>query len=316
MSFFDECYQTKLNKDHMPYAWHTFWKSQIEELASVPFDLQIKKKTSLKNITQNHGTVLYNSSGGYRIHARYIAPISRKKVPLIVIFPDYLEIPTIYKSFFNKGFAQFVVQLRGHEVPLQNVDAQGNLTPKESYGYFAENLEDKEEYYMKKLYLDAYRTIEIISQITKFDQKRIAIWGKGIGAAMTLFAAKFTKKSKCQIIQYPSFCYLPLLSKCKSAYAKEINSKINQIRKMRNNIFSKTLNYFDASFFAEDIGISSAVFADIKNKGTLPQAVFSIFHELKGEKEMHLIAENNLDEETEQEKQSLKAVIDFLAHRL
>ena len=105
---------------------------------------------------------------------------------------------------------------------------------------------------------------------------------------MALFATKFTNKPLCQIIQYPSFCQLPLLPKSKSVYAKEIKSSINQVKKAKKNTLANTLNYFDASFFAEDIDISSIVFADLKNKGTLPQSAFAVFHELKGDKEMHL----------------------------
>ena len=317
MSFFDECYQADLSKEHKPPDWANFWKSEIQQLASVPFFLKKTKKRSSKNVSQVQQIVQFQSSGGYNIHAQYVIPaVSRKKFPLVIIFPDYLESPVVYKSLLDQGFAQLVIRLRGHEVPMQTVDDKGNVKKKSSYGYFAENLQDREEYYMKKLYLDAYRTLEIISVIKGFDRDRVALWGRGIGGAMGLFATKFTQWIKCQIIQYPSFCYLPLLFKCKSSYAEEIKPTVKRLKKVKNEIFSMTLNYFDASFMAEDIVIPTAVLADLKNKGALPETAFSIFHEIKGDKEIHLFNEVYPNGQVDQEKSTLKAVTNFLAGRL
>ena len=138
-------------------------------------------------------------------------------------------------------------------------------------------------------------------KLSKSMPVKLGIWGKGMGAIMGLFTAKFTDKIVSQVLQYPSFCYIDIISKSNSLYANEIKRVLKNKTPREKEKIKANLAYFDGLYLAENLATPSVLISDLENRAALPEQAFSIFNHLQGEKEMHLFAETGLSE-IEQER--------------
>ncbi len=303
MSFFDQCYQARANLINKPSDWKNFWYTEIQKVKSIPKSLIIKKKSTIKFKIKNQLTLQYNSVNNYRLSAQLFTSSSlRRKSPIVIIFPDYLEKFVISKNILNLGFLFCLVQIRGHNIPLTTLNQNGQVKERKSYGYFAENMESLYDYYMKQLLLDAYKTIEMLAEEPIVDTKRIGVWGRGIGATMALFTSKFSNHISSQLIESPSFCHTETLHKSHEHYAVEINTKLKRQSSSYQKKIKNNFKYFDGIFFAENLQVPSTFITNLNNKKKLPEQTFSIFHEIKSEKEIHIFTEDTPKLAEEQNK--------------
>ena len=317
MSFFDECYQSYTRDFTKPADWNLFWKNEIKKLQSIETETQIIKKVSNKLLTEINYSLKYYSADNFELTGQFVAPrLLTRKPPLLIIFNNYLDQPTISKAIVNSGIAQFVVRLRGHETPIQDIITESQNT-KMSYGYFQNRLLDKEQYYLKYLLLDAYRSYEIITSRTEFDKNKIAIWGSGTGALMALFVSYFAKnKPNCLFLSHPDICDVDLISQISKTPAfQEIYSTIKKTYATNKNniaLIKNNLSFFDGMNFVDDLNIPTAVLTNIANKDEAPQGAFSLFHKIKSEKEMHLQTDFNSTDPKSEIKKETETVIKYL----
>jgi len=290
MATFDECFANLPKLADQPKDWEAYWTRQLAKLKKVPSDVQSRRKVSKKLLTENHLFLTYQSAGKERLSAELLAPKKfRKKPPVVIVFPDYHEEAKLMPSLALSGIAQFVIKLRGHERLLEEPVADEETPEKEqSFGYFAENLLQKENYYLNNLFLDAYRTFEVVRQRHEIDSNRVGIWGRGTGAAMAIFVSKFMSRTASLFLEHPSFAHLDLTQNLsKSKYAQEINRFVRGHRKQSPQI-KNNLRYFDSLFFSPHIKAPTAMVVNLKNVNSVPQGSFAVFHHIPAEKEMHL----------------------------
>ncbi|MDH5720580.1 MAG: acetylxylan esterase [Spirochaetia bacterium] len=299
MSLFDECFNTYNFLTEKPKKWNAFWNKELEKLKSIPFEI----KKIQKDTTSTIYTIEYHSAEKQKIKGTLVLPEKVKKPPVIVFFPDYFSETKIYKSLNNAGFAQFSVRLRGHEnfkrLNKEAVEIKSDEIKEKSYGYFSENLLVLDNYYMKNLYLDAYRTLEILRLQKEINSSRIGIWGTGIGAAMGLFAASFMKRTSALFLESPSFALLSLTQNIsKTNYAREINSFI-RAKKANKHIIKENLNLLDSMYFADNLEIPVHLSVNLKDKENVPQGGFAVFHRIPSEKDILIftdLTENTTDD--------------------
>ena len=294
MSFFDECFRTYALLTEKPKKWKSFWEREIENLKKIPFDITKKEKTHSNTETI---VIEYSSAGRIRIKANLVLPPKKQKPPVIVLFHDYFSENRIYQSLTSAGFAQLSIRMRGHENfnRLQKEESATEETKSKSFGYFSENLLYPDNYYMKNLYLDAYRTLEVLRLQKNIDSSNIGIWGTGIGAAMGVFAACFMKRCSALFLENPGFSLLSLTQNLsKSEYSREINAFIRS-KQANRNIIKENLNLLDSMYFADDLNIPVYMALNLENKENAPQGGFALFHRVPSDKEMFIFSdiENN-----------------------
>ncbi len=317
MSFFDECYQSRANLTNKPGNWKEFWHSELQVIKSVPKSAVLEKKIGTDYKVKNQFHLKYNSVNNYQLSLQLVAASSvRKKLPTIIIFPDYVEKFSILKSILDLGFLVCLAQMRGHRESLTTINANGEVQELKSYGYFSDKIENPNQYYMRNLLLDGYQTIETLSEEPIVDSERIGVWGRGIGAAMALFVARFSAHVSSQVIESPSFCDLDNLHKSKEKFAKEIYTVIEKRGGSHEQSIKQNFRYFDGNFFAENLQTPSAFIANLDSKEISPKQTFILFNQIQGEKEMHIFTEDDPDGLEEQNKKTHQIVQEYFERTL
>lgn len=322
MALFDECFASEADLSLAPRDLDKFWNAQIARLKKIPLEVQTKKKVSRKIFTEQNLAVDFQSIDKYHMHAEFIAP--RKlvgKPPLVVIFPDYGKEAVAYKGLMNAGIAQLVIRLRGHEAPkpLHEPAAPGprkGEKSEESYGYFAERILEPAEYYANKIYLDAYRAMEVARLRREIDSSRIGIIGQGVGAAQALFAAAYMQRGEALYLENPAFLNLDQTQNISEAdYAREINGAAKGSKKIKQQI-KDNLRYFDPVYFAKKISASTAFSINLTNKEAVPHGGFALFHLLQHEKDMFLFTEGDSHALAEEKKKTVLNAVRYFKEKL
>ncbi|HDP80454.1 MAG TPA: acetylesterase, partial [Spirochaetes bacterium] len=137
-----------------------------------------------------------------------------------------------------------------------------------------------DSYYLKALYLDALRVIDVLRLRSDLDCGGVGIIGKGLGAAAAVFAAAHSPRVRALVLDTPSFCYLPLnQNHSTSDTAREINEYIAAHR-TRKSAVKKNLTYFDALNFSDMIDVPVMATVGFKDTLSPPQCVFALFNHL------------------------------------
>ncbi len=322
MALFDECFSSEADTSLAPKDLDKFWNGQIARLKKIPLDIHTRKKVSRKLFTEQNLTIDFQSIDKYHMQAQFIAP--RKligKPPLVVIFPDYGSESIAYKGLMNAGIAQMVVRMRGHEAPRPSQIQEKNVAKNKeerarSYGYFGEHLLDPEDYYATKIYLDAYRSLEVARLRKEIDTSRIGIIGQGIGAAQALFVAAYMQRGDAIYLENPAFLNLEQTQNLSEAdYAREINEAAKGSKKVKQQI-KENLRYFDPVYFAGRIGASTAFSVNLTNKHSVPHGSFAMFHLLRNEKDMFLFTEGDPVALAEEKRKTASNAVRYFKEKL
>ena len=210
-------------------------------------------------------------------------------------------------SVLDNSVAHYFTILRGHNELKFNSDNEETTTP----GYMIENILDIENYYVKSVFLDIYKSIDMLRLNKNLDCSKVGIMGKGFGAAAAIFASTYSKRIGGVVLDTPSFCHLPLSQNLsKSDAAKEINSYIASYRSQKNTV-KKNLTYFDVLNFADKINCPVLTTVGFKDIFSPPKCVFSLFNHLLCEKSIEVYPdEGNEAGGKKQFKKSLDWLID------
>lgn len=323
MALFDECFASEADLSLAPRDLEKFWNAQIQRLKKIPLEIQTKKKVSRKIFTEQNLTVEFQSMDKYHMQAQFIAPRKLSgKPPLVVIFPDYGKEAVAYKGLMNAGIAQMVVRMRGHEAPRPiHVAEPGKPVRKEekreeSYGYFGERVLEPTEYYANRIFLDAYRAIEVARLRKEIDSSRIGLLGQGVGAAQALFATAFMERGEALYLENPAFLNLDHTQNISEAdYAREINDAARGSKKVKQQI-KENLRYFDPVYFARRVSASTAFSINLTNKEAVPHGGFALFHLLQHEKDMFLFTDGDSVALADEKRKAVSNAVRYFREKL
>ncbi len=254
-----------------------YWSGSVKELKQVPIEPVVSE-----NRKKTHGRfsafdISFKSMNRSVTSGTLFVPNDVERPHVIILVPDY-NVPNLYqKQILDRPVAYFFLNLRGHDI--LSFDAT-NEEERTSPGYMVENILDPDLYYVRSVYLDLYRAIDMLRLRKNLDCSAIGIIGKGLGAAAALFAASRSDRVKALVLETPGFCYLPMSQNVsESDSAREINDFL-QRNKSKNRQIKKNLTYFDALNFADKISCPTLVTVGFKDKISPPQCVFALFNHL------------------------------------
>jgi len=315
MTNFDECFQTLADTSDMPPQYDKFWKESVDYLKQFPLNLKITRKKSKLFNKYNEFELQFDSVDKYQLHGSLYIPLKvNTKPPMLIRFPDYMGEETFSPELYEAGYAQMILELRGRREAVALME-QTEEKQKLSYGYFSENMLEPEKYYMRKLYLDAVRCHDVIRLIKEVDKNRVAVWGRGVGAAMAVFLQQNAPRISSIILDEPSFVYLELTQNVsKAAYAEEINDYIKKNRPAKKKI-KENLGLFDVIYIAGKINVPVLMFINIEKRNSAPQGGFALFHRIRENKDMIIYTENE-DPAVLSTQKSIPEVAKFLNETL
>ena len=291
----------------------SFWDKSIDELKIIPLEAQ--SKPSKKHVKDFECfDISFKSIFKATIEGRLFIRSGNSDSYPIIVFHDY-NAKDYYNNFkLDPAFSYLFITLRNHQ-HIEKIDASEKMPAKGEIltpNFLAENIHDKNKYYLKGLYLDALRAIDFLRLNKKINCSSIAVIGRGLGSACAVFAAAYSKRISIISLDAPALCYLSFSQNhSKSDISTEINRGIASQKD--KSAVKKNLTYFDSLNFADKISVPFQMIVGLKDSQNPPQAAFALFNHVIADKTAEVYPDSGY--ETGSGKQWEKA-IEFIKENL
>jgi len=279
-----------------------FWKDSFVDLKMIPINLKSEKN---KKKSTHKFTVLDITFNGFDKSLTYgqlLIPKQNAKPFVIIHIGDYNVPIKINQNELDTKVAHFFLQLRGHNLLIEKKSKEEK--EEKSPGFFRDNLLSINNYYLKGIYLDSLRSINVLRLIPEINCGSIGIIGKGIGAASAIFTSAFSERVTAISLLTPTFLHLDLSQNISKSYAtKEINDFIIENKAKKKNI-KRNLTYFDSLNFSDMINCKVRLTAELKNTFSPSECIMAFFHKLNCDKTIEIFAEE-IGETEKKEKRTV-----------
>lgn len=188
-----------------PADFVAYWEQAKAELANTPLDakMTLLPERCTENVNVYHVN-LQNFRPGARLFGILCVPKKEGKYPAILRVPGAGARP--YNGDIataEKGFITFEIGIHGIPVNM-DVSVYSNLMAGALSGYWNSNLDDKDRYYYKRVYLGCVRANDFIVSLPQYDGTNLGVTGGSQGGALSVITAALDTRVKFLAAFYPA----------------------------------------------------------------------------------------------------------------
>lgn len=287
-----------------PSDFIQFWDKSKRELASVPMDVKLTllpdRCTELTNVYQAN---IQNYKPGMRLYGIVCIPKKTGKYPALLRVPGAGVRPYSGDAgTADLGIITFEIGIHGIPV-IMDPGIYSDLGKTTLDGYPAFNLDDRDKYYYKRVYLGCVRAVDFIFSLKEFDGSTLAVTGGSQGGALSIVTAALDNRVKYLACFYPALCdvtgYL-------SNRAGGWPHMFRDVKPVKEKI--ETMKYYDVVNFAKNIKVPGFYSWGFNDVTCPPTSTYSAYNSITAPKELLIIQETGhwtYPEQIEKSKQWL-----------
>lgn len=188
-----------------PADFMEFWEKAKAENARIPIDAKL---TLLPERCTENVNVYEVNMQNFRVGARLYGILSVPKAE--GKYPAILRVPGAGVRGYNgdvanaeKGVITLEIGIHGIPVTL-NPSVYNDLRQGALNGYQYYNLDDKDRFYYKRVYLGCVRAVDFIFSLPEFDGENVVVMGGSQGGALSIVTAALDSRIKGLVAFYPA----------------------------------------------------------------------------------------------------------------
>lgn len=294
-----------------PSDFDAFWAAGKAELAKVPLDARLTLIPEACAATVNVYHVSFRtvgSSGGGQYVARIYGILCEPKAP--GKYPAILRVPGagVRPYSGNKELAArgaLTLEIGIHGIPV-NLPAElyDQMRTGALDGYNLYNLDNRNLYYYRRVYLSCVRANDFLVSRENFDGTNLLVMGGSQGGQLTIVTTALDPRVKGCAAQFPAYCdvtgYLhgraggwPHMFRPNAKTGENIQATPAKI---------ETTAYYDAVNFAKRIKVPGHYTWGYNDETCPPTSTFAAYNQIKAPKTLMLALEANhpiIPEQTE-----------------
>lgn len=284
-----------------PKDFDYFWEKTLKENShntDAKFDLKNDYHLKLFDTWE----VSFAGFGGHRIYGWYIAPKnSQGNLTCIIQFPGYggaRDYPFKWLLYPSAGYSTFIMEVRGQGTEGITNGLSLSYDPvgsgPHSDGFMTKGILNKDEYYYRRVFVDAIKAIEAATQHELTEKIAISgiSQGGGISIAATSLAGMLDIKIEASLIDVPFLCdYRRAVTIVDTLPYNQIARFCVAERNKENQVF-ETLSYFDGVFFAKRCKTKALFSTALMDMICPPSTVFAAYNNYAGEKDIEVYTFN------------------------
>jgi cephalosporin-C deacetylase-like acetyl esterase len=285
-----------------PEDFDAFWKQSLEELDKIPMDPQLKPQPQLSGPTFDaYELSLANFDPEGKAPRFYgILCIPKGDGP----FPAILQTPGAgvrsYKGEIWVPRDQFItLEVGVHGVPVTNPsEFYKQLAEGELKGYERRNLENRETFYFRRVYLGCQRALQYLMSHPKWDGKNLVTRGGSQGGQLAIVSAALNPKVTAVAAAFPAFCdvtgYLNGRAGGWPGFFKGTPPNDPEALKLWNEKI-KTTGYYDTVNFAKRLKVPTYFSWGFNDEVCPPTAFYAMFNSVTAPKELNVFPSSRHD---------------------
>lgn len=284
--------------EQAPRDFDAFWKKTLAETAAT--GAAKPRLFKLDDPIFQYADAYDVTFGGYMgqpIRGWYIVHKNAKgKLPCVVKFIGYgggRGLAFEHLEWAMAGFALLVMDTRGQGAAWATGDTpddapEGSAGPALP-GWMTRGIQAREDYYYRRLFVDAARAVEAAATLPGVDSNRIAVTGGSQGGGISIAAAALAgKRVKVCMPDVPYLChYKRACTIVDSDPYGEITRFCKCHRGSSHHVF-EVLSYFDGMHFAPRITARCLFSAGLMDTTCPPSTVYAAYNRVKSRKEIRV----------------------------
>ncbi|WP_366521803.1 acetylxylan esterase [uncultured Proteiniphilum sp.] len=270
----------------LPPDFEQFWEEAKSDLAKIPVKPVLTRlpERCTDKVDVYHVSI-DNIKG--KIYGILCKPKAEGKYPAILHVPG-AGIRPYYGDIWSaeKGIITFQIGIHGIPVNLDQI-VYDNLGTGALNGYQIANLDDKDNYYYKRVYLGCVRAVDFIESIDCFNGRDIAVTGGSQGGALSIITAALDSRIDYLAAFYPALCDLTgyLNGRAGGWPHMFLDDFTNKPEKVENS------KYYDVVNFARFVKVPGWYSWGYNDNVCPPTSMHAAYNVIPAPKELHLFPE-------------------------
>lgn len=295
-----------------PADFSAFWEKAKAENAKIPMDVKLTLLPARCTETVNvYEANIQNYRVGTRLYGILCVPKKEGKYPAVLkvpgagVRPYYGDV-----ALAAKGVIVFETGIHGISVTM-DPSVYIDLAKSGLDGYPFYNLDDKDRYFYKRVYLGCVRAIDFIYSLPEFDGTNLAVTGGSQGGALSIVTAGLDSRVKYLAAFYPALSDLTgdLYGRAGgwphmfNTYNKAFTNKKDKI---------ETTKYYDVVNFARRLKVPGFYSWGYNDVTCPPTSMFAAYNVITAPKELMIVQETGHWTYPEQMEKSRQWLIEKL----
>ncbi|MEG1586595.1 MAG: acetylxylan esterase [Bacteroidales bacterium] len=266
----------------MPADFGMFWEKQIRDLETVPLDVTRRLNERYTTDKVLVYEVSYRAAKeGYRMNGWLMVPNKKGTFPAVVMPPGAGIKPQVPSCQLAET-GVITLQLEVHGLPLgMDVEAYDGI--RRAYGdYMFVNLDDREKYYYKRVYLGCKRGVDLLFSLPEFNG-HAGTTGGSQGGALAIVTAALDKRVEAVVAFYPALCDVTgYLHGRAGGWPHMFNAKNRAFMDKPEKV--KNIAYYDVVNFARILQVPGFYSFGYNDNVCPPTSVYSAVNSIKAPK--------------------------------
>lgn len=299
-----------------PKDFDKFWDDGKKKLAEIPVDakLEIQPNLSTSKVDvyhvsfQNVGTGTSLVSKIYGILAVPKSSDPSRKFPALLRVPGAGVRPYVGQvALAERGLITLEIGIHGIPVNLPQY-VYDDLRAGSLNRYMTFNLENKEEYYYRRVFLGCLRANDFLTSLPQYDGKNLGVIGGSQGGILSIMTAALDPRVRVLSAWYPA------MSDMTGYIENRAGGWFHGFKEAENRTREKieTASYYDAVNFAKRLKIPGIYSLGYNDEVCPPTSMFASYNSISSPKKLLLGLEMGHSNNTEQAERMNKWMEDFL----
>ena len=268
-----------------------FWSKAKSELATIPMDARVtlmpERCTEKVNV---YHVSLQNFRVGSRLYGILCMPKKEGKYPALLTVPGAGVRPYYGNiAMAEKGMITFDIGIHGIPVNM-DVGVYNNLGAGALSGYQNFNLDDKDRFYYKRVYLGCVRANDFLFSLPQFDGNNLAVTGGSQGGALSIITAGLDPRVKYLAAYYPALSDVTGYLKGRAGGWPHYFDKNNLAFNNKKDKI-ETVGYYDVVNFARLLKVPGMYSWGFNDETCPPTSMYAAYNVIPASKSLYLALE-------------------------
>ena len=238
-----------------PDDFDTFWKQNLEKARKTPVSVNCKKVENYSTDEFDCYLLKIKTDSRHSIYGYLTRPKQAGKYP-VVLCPPGAGIKTIKEPMRNtyyakNGFIRLEMEIHGLNPEMTEEEFREISSAfSGANGYLENGLDNRDNYYMKHVYVACVRAIDYLCSLPDWDGRNVFVQGGSQGGALSLITAGLDSRVTACVANHPALSDM-------AGYAEAGRTggypHFNRGNQMLTPEKVQTLQYYDVVNFARNI---------------------------------------------------------------
>lgn len=267
----------------LPEDFLSFWNTAKSKAAKVPMDVQMTLVPERCTEKVNVYHVNIQSYESYsRLYGMLTMPKTEGKYPAVLKLPG-AGIRSYTGDVEHAANGMIIFEIGIHGIPVNmSGSVYTNLYMGALKGYHTFNLDNRDKYYYKRVYLGCVRAIDFLFSLPQFDGENLVSFGGSQGGALSIVTAGLDARVKGLVAFYPALSDMAgYMHGRAGGWPHMFDKKENQTVEKEN-----TARYYDVVNFARQLRVPGFYTFGYNDMVCPPTTTYSVYNVIEAPKQL------------------------------